>query len=448
MEKLALKIKPPPSPNRDKFPFVGTVNVQGLTIDLENLAGSIREGKGAKGKSWRTKMRYHYGEIRKTKGTDRDKLDVYIGPNPQSKKVFIVHQNHPGGHPKAGQYDEDKIMLGFNSAEEAKRGYLKQYDRKDFFRSITEMPMTQFKKSVFGENKGEKVAGVLGDVAEAFGYGVKPWSEEERARLPMLSPEEQGRAYYTGAGAFQAAGASDDQEELDRQRQVREYAWQADPALREKWTRFMKQNPSWFMPQTKTGEAADPEAAARFLQEYAVDPSAPKEPTEFQRLSPEERVWRIRMSGGGLYDPNETVGQRFARLAQQKKLYEEYKAGKESPEEPPVKTGMCGKDHKNNPHSNKMRRFAKSRKKDKRPSAFIREKMKVGSLREAYELGAKTALAQAGLMPPPLSAPSTARGGAAMSPAPIGGGLSAPSLASGAPPATSSGVSDGTTKQS
>jgi hypothetical protein len=340
MEKIALKIGPPPSPNRDKFPFVGTVHVQGLTIDLENLAGSVREGK-----SWKTKMKYHYGEIRKTLGVDRDKLDVYIGPNPQSKKVFIVHQNFVGKHRKAGKYDEDKVMLGFNSAEEAKRGYLKQYSRKDFFRSITEMPMAQFKKSIFKENKGEKVA------------SIEPWSNEERALLSAASPEDVGHSFYTGAGAYQATGGRDDQDEYDRQRMAREHTYNADPELREKWTRFMENNPG-FRPPVPQKTAAS-----------------------------------------------------------------------------------CSKPDKDT-LSNKLRRFSKNRKKDKNPSTFIREKMKIGSLKEAYTLGWKTALAA--LMP---TAP-TVENSTPMAKAPKSVGLTLPSPPKGAPPAASSGASSGATETS
>jgi len=140
-------------PNRKVYPFVGTARVHGLVIDIENLKGSVREGNG-----WKQKMHCHYGEFRKTKGTDGDKLDVYIGPKPKSKRIFVVHQNFPGNHAKAGKYDEDKVMLGFESPEEAKAAYMKQYSRKDFFRSMTEMTMPQFKKLIFGEAKGEKVA--------------------------------------------------------------------------------------------------------------------------------------------------------------------------------------------------------------------------------------------------------------------------------------------------
>lgn len=157
-----LKLAQPPWPNRKKYPFVATVRYKGLVIDVENLAGSTRTGKDANGKTWSTKFKdAHYGEIRKSKGADGDLLDVYIKDPPDAKasKAYIVHQNHPGTHPtKAGKYDEDKVVLGVASVEAAKKLYLRHYNRRDFLRSVTEMDMPSFKKYIFGENKGEKVA--------------------------------------------------------------------------------------------------------------------------------------------------------------------------------------------------------------------------------------------------------------------------------------------------
>jgi hypothetical protein len=159
---MELKISPPPFPNRDKYPFTATVRYKGLVIDIENLAGSVREGVGPRGKKWKTEFKHgaHYGEIRGSKGSDGDKLDVYIKASPvDSDKAFIIHQNFPGNHPtRAGSWDEDKVVLGVATAEAAKQLYLKHYDRQDFFRSITVMPFSMFKKVIFDEVKGEKVA--------------------------------------------------------------------------------------------------------------------------------------------------------------------------------------------------------------------------------------------------------------------------------------------------
>ncbi|RLC88641.1 MAG: hypothetical protein DRJ03_01845 [Chloroflexi bacterium] len=159
---MKLKLSPPPFPNRKEFPFTATIRYKGLIIDIENLNGSVREGTGPGGKKWRTKFDHgaHYGEIRGSKGADGDKLDIYIKDNPvESNKVYIIHQNFPRNHPsKAGSWDEDKVILGVGSPQEAIDLYLKHYDRKDFFRSLTVMPMATFKKVIFDEVKGEKVA--------------------------------------------------------------------------------------------------------------------------------------------------------------------------------------------------------------------------------------------------------------------------------------------------
>ena len=175
-----LKISPPPFPNRDEYPFVATVRFRKMVIDIENLDGSTREGKDPNGKTWKTEFRgSHYGEIRGSKGTDGDPLDVYIKnpPDDNSNTAYIVHQNHPRTHPKkAGQYDEDKVILGVSSAKEAKELYLKHYNRKDFFRSITEMPLEAFKRYISGENKAEKVA-----------YGNDP-ERVKRATKNLVTP--------------------------------------------------------------------------------------------------------------------------------------------------------------------------------------------------------------------------------------------------------------------
>ena len=199
-----LKISPPPFPNRDEYPFVATVRFRKMVIDIENLDGSTREGKDPNGKPWKTEFRgAHYGEIRNSKGTDGDALDVYIKnpPDDRSNKAYIVHQNHPRTHPtKGGQYDEDKVVLGVSSAEEAKALYLKHYNRKDFLRSVTEMAIEPFKRYIFGENKAEKVA----DAATAFirmkMRGSANMANECKTPGKKIRSEGRGRGKARGKG--------------------------------------------------------------------------------------------------------------------------------------------------------------------------------------------------------------------------------------------------------
>ncbi len=132
----------------------GRRKVQGMNISIENKKGSVRHDVDKDGHKWASKMHADYGYIRETVGKDKDHLDVYCGPNPESTKVFIIHQNDP----TTGRYDEDKIMLGFDSAEEAKALYMKQYDRPGFFGSMDETDIETFKKRAFADSaKGKKL---------------------------------------------------------------------------------------------------------------------------------------------------------------------------------------------------------------------------------------------------------------------------------------------------
>lgn len=147
----------PPKKKRKKYPFQGFVNFQGLKIDIENRAGTYRRGKAKDGTKWATYMHYPYGEIRGTEGVDGDKLDVYVGPNHDSSLVVVVHQCRPD----TGKYDEDKVMLGFNSVEEAIGAYKNQYNKPGFYRegNHTVMPIGKFWRWVHDKKKrGKKVA--------------------------------------------------------------------------------------------------------------------------------------------------------------------------------------------------------------------------------------------------------------------------------------------------
>lgn len=120
-----------------------------ILVNVENSAGTDRIGMDKGKKEWRITMKYDYGFIDCVKGADGEGLDVYLGPDQEAKKVFVVHQNDPS----TGKYDEDKVMLGFANGKEAKEAYLDHYNSPDFFGSMTIMDFDEFKKIV---QKGEK----------------------------------------------------------------------------------------------------------------------------------------------------------------------------------------------------------------------------------------------------------------------------------------------------
>ena len=105
----------------------GHVQVGSFDITIEQPQGSVRRGKDANGKEWESKMNNTYGYFRGTEGVDGDHIDVFLsndidGWNRQT--VFVVDQYNPDG-----SFDEHKVMLGFNNAEEAKRDYLANYEK-------------------------------------------------------------------------------------------------------------------------------------------------------------------------------------------------------------------------------------------------------------------------------------------------------------------------------
>ena len=130
----------------------GRTRLYGMDISIENKKGSYRSGVDKDGHKWKVLMHYDYGYIRGTVGTDSDHLDCYVGSDKNANKVYVIHQNDPVTH----KYDEDKCMLCFSSAADAKKAYMKQYDRSGFYGSMTTMTIDQFKSFVFS-HKGQMI---------------------------------------------------------------------------------------------------------------------------------------------------------------------------------------------------------------------------------------------------------------------------------------------------
>lgn len=136
----------------------GRTTFQGMKISIENKAGTYRTGKDPDGHEWKTKLHFPYGYIRGTVGVDKDHVDCFIGKNPNSQKVFVIHQKDI----KTGKYDEDKVMLGWDNKKRAIKDYLINYDRKDMLGSVTEMTHEQFKKKAFAKKYNGKMIKAYG----------------------------------------------------------------------------------------------------------------------------------------------------------------------------------------------------------------------------------------------------------------------------------------------
>ncbi|WP_458763676.1 PLxRFG domain-containing protein [Cupriavidus basilensis] len=180
---------------------MGHATLHGLDITIENPRGSTRSGTDTDGKAWSVEMANHYGYIKRTEGADGDHVDVFIGPKPESTKVFVVDQVDP----RTGKYDEHKVLMGFSSLAAARAGYLANYEQGwKGAGAITPMSMDEFKAWLkegdttkplnpkVGKPKTEKQAKAAREAAKA----ERASNRAAPADKPTSEPEFGSEAYW------------------------------------------------------------------------------------------------------------------------------------------------------------------------------------------------------------------------------------------------------------
>lgn len=119
----------------------GRVRVNGFQISIENPRGSVRRGTAPDGTPWESEMQNHYGDIKGTTAADGDNLDVFLGENLASDRVYVIDQIN-----EDGSFDEHKVMMGFDNADQASAAYLANYDEGwTGLGAVTEMPLSAFR---------------------------------------------------------------------------------------------------------------------------------------------------------------------------------------------------------------------------------------------------------------------------------------------------------------
>lgn len=126
------------------------ISIHGLNISIENAKGSVRSGISKDGKKWSVKMPAQYGYIKGSTGADEDHIDVYVGPNHKSDKVFVVNQKDA----ETGAFDEHKSFICFSGLPQVKNTFMKAFSDgkgKNRMGHITEMSILEFKKFIEAE---------------------------------------------------------------------------------------------------------------------------------------------------------------------------------------------------------------------------------------------------------------------------------------------------------
>jgi ppGpp synthetase/RelA/SpoT-type nucleotidyltranferase len=106
----------------DKLPQEHSTEFRGLPVIIEWPKGSTRVGKNPDGTTFKTEMKVDYGYIPDTTAAgDKEKLDIYVGTNEDAEYAYIVEQLDD-----KGEFDEYKVMLGFDTLEAAEEAYIGQ----------------------------------------------------------------------------------------------------------------------------------------------------------------------------------------------------------------------------------------------------------------------------------------------------------------------------------
>jgi len=158
----------------------GHVSTLGMEISIETARDGIRSGTDRNGKEWIIRMNNNYGEILGTEGADGDRLDIFLGEDfKDGMPVFIIDQVDP----ETGKFDEHKVMLGFNTQDEAIAAYRSNYEPHwRGMGGITEMTLDKFKEWAY--NKPRTKEPINPDVLE-YQQVVKA---REKEKPPVEKP--------------------------------------------------------------------------------------------------------------------------------------------------------------------------------------------------------------------------------------------------------------------
>lgn len=160
---------PPPEPaiQEQKASALGGISCErrtfaGLPIAIENKAGTMRVWcDDARNVIGTTKMLHDYGYVEGVMGSDKEELDVYLGPDENAPDVHVVHQL---ATPDYKRHDEDKTFLGFPDPAAAKAAYLAhRNDGSRAFGGMSTIPIETFKRKLKRRTGTGKIRASMSD---------------------------------------------------------------------------------------------------------------------------------------------------------------------------------------------------------------------------------------------------------------------------------------------
>jgi len=172
---------------------------QGIPIVIDRPKGFVQHGVDDAGKPWTREYQTDYGYIPRTKGGDGDGLDVFVGPDEESPAAFWVTQKKADG-----SFDEYKVMLGYRTADEAKKAYDAHVPAK-FFAGMREGTVHQI-KALLNQEPEESIAKMVEELLKAPRSHPKLVREANAAS--EAAREASTRANASGSKGDHQAAAS------------------------------------------------------------------------------------------------------------------------------------------------------------------------------------------------------------------------------------------------
>jgi hypothetical protein len=174
----------------------GKADWQGLKLSIENRKGSERSKKTPDGAvEWSVTMPAHYGRILRTKGADGDHVDFYMGDNEASTSVWVIDQMDA----ETFRFDEHKVMLGFNTPQEAKETYKAGFSDgkgEDRLGGIKKMSLDQFKSWLAD---GDTTKPVTDKAAQTDARNARRQDEQAEGDARMKILEDAGFEWVEGS---------------------------------------------------------------------------------------------------------------------------------------------------------------------------------------------------------------------------------------------------------
>lgn len=205
----------------------GHIQWNGLQIAIETPRGGTRKAKDG---SWKVEnLPAHYGYVKRTEGADGDHVDVYMGSNPESDKVFIIDQKNL----ETGDFDEHKCMLGFHHVDAARKVYSDSFsDGGGISRiaGIAEVTVAEFKEWLkSGVCKEPFCMPELQSTAALFEYLLSKHQAQEALGAP------QGHEFYGNQHTGSKGGGDSDKKESDGKQKERKPNAEVTRDFEQKW---------------------------------------------------------------------------------------------------------------------------------------------------------------------------------------------------------------------